>query len=167
MSAAVVSRGVWEVLSRESKGVFGHGFTYSAHPVAAAAGLANLDVIEREDLVGNARSVGGYLQMALRETFGSHPLVGEVRGVGLIAAVELAADRLRRRPFDPALRIGQRAMEAAAGEGMLVRGLGNAIALSPPLVIRESEIDELVERLRRAIERLAHALLAEGAWNPV
>ncbi len=166
MSAAVVSRRVWDVLARESKGVFGHGFTYSAHPVAAAAGLANLDVIEREDLVGNARSVGSYLQMALRETFGAHPLVGEVRGVGLIAAVELAADRARRRPFDPALRVGQRAMEAAAAEGMLVRGLGNAIALSPPLVIRESEIDEVVERLRRAIERLAHALVADGSWKP-
>ncbi len=166
MSAAVVSRRVWEVIARESKGVFGHGFTYSAHPVAAAAGLANLDVIEREDLVGNARSAGSYLQMSLRETFGGHPLVGEVRGVGLIAAVELVAERARKRPFAADARVGPRLMEIASEEGLLVRALGNAVAVSPPLVIRESEIDELVERLRRALERLAHALVAEGTWKP-
>jgi L-2,4-diaminobutyrate transaminase len=166
MSASVVSRRVWDVLASESKGVFGHGFTYSAHPVAAAAGLANLDVIEREGLVQSARHVGAYLQMSLRETFAGHPLVGEVRGVGLIAAVELVADRARRRPFDAAARVGPRLVELLAEEGLLSRALGNACAFSPPLVIREPEIDELVERFRRGLEKLAVTLIAEGTWKP-
>jgi L-2,4-diaminobutyrate transaminase len=167
MSASIVSRRVWDVLASESKGVFGHGFTYSAHPVAAAAGLANLDLLEREDLVANARHAGAYLQMALRETFAEHPLVGEVRGVGLIAAVELVADRARRRPFDPSARVGPRAVEHVAEEGLLSRALGDACAFSPPLVIREPEIDELVERFRRGLEKLAITLIAEGTWKPV
>jgi L-2,4-diaminobutyrate transaminase len=167
MSASIVSHRVWDVLASESKGVFGHGFTYSAHPVAAAAGLANLDLVEREDLVANARHVGAYLQMALRETFGDHPLVGEVRGVGLLAAVELVADRARRRAFDASARVGPRLVELLAEEGLLSRALGNACAFSPPLVIREPEIDELVERFRRGLEKLAITLIAEGTWKPV
>ncbi len=166
MSAAIVSRRVWDVLAT-SKGVFGHGYTYSAHPVAAAAGLANLDVLEREDLVANARHVGAYLQMALRETFGQHPLVGEVRGIGLIAAVELSADRARRRAFDASARVGPRLVELLAEEGLLSRALGNACAFSPPLVIREPEIDEMIERFRRGLEKLAVTLIAEGTWKPV
>ena len=130
------------------------------------AALANLDVIEHEDLVGNARSVGAYLQMCLRDSFGDHPLVGEVRGHGLIAAVELVEDRAARRGFDPELRIGARLSEQLLDEGLLCRPLGNALAFSPPLVITETEVDELVERFRRGLEKLAHTLIAEGTWKP-
>ncbi len=168
MSACLVSEGIFDVLRRGSDetGPFAHGFTYSGHPVAAAAALANLDVIEHGDLVGNARSVGAYLQMCLRDSFGAHPLVGEVRGHGLIAAVELVEDRAARRGFDPQLRIGARLAEQLLDEGLLCRPLGNALAFSPALVITETEVDALVERFRRGLEKLAHTLIAEGTWKP-
>jgi L-2,4-diaminobutyrate transaminase len=168
MSACLISEEIFEVLQRGSEkiGPFSHGYTYSGHPVAAAAGLANLDLIQQADLVGNARSVGAYLQASLRESFEAHPLVGEVRGVGLIGAVELVADRAQRRGFDPALRIGARLAEGLLEEGLLCRPLGNALAFSPPLVIVESEVDEMLERFRRGLEKLATSLQAEGVWKP-
>ena len=169
MSACLVGERIFEVLCEHSDeaGPFAHGFTYTGHPVAAAAALANLDVIEHEDLVGNARSVGAYLQMCLRDAFSDHPLVGEVRGLGLMAAVELVEDRAERRGFAPDLRVGARLAEQLLDEGLLCRPLGNALAFSPPLVITEAEVEELVERFRRGLEKLAHTLIVEGTWKPV
>ncbi len=93
----------------------GHGWTYSGHPICAAAALANLDILERENLAGNAAEVGAYLiGERLREQFGAHPLVGEVRSVGMLAALEFMADREARLPFDPALKIGAQVSAAAA-----------------------------------------------------
>jgi L-2,4-diaminobutyrate transaminase len=168
MSACLISERVWQVLRDGSKqsGPFAHGFTYSGHPVAAATALANLRVIERDDLVGNARSAGAYLQMSLRESFAGHPLVGEVRGVGLIAAVELVAERASRAPFDPRLGVGRRLSQLACENGLLSRPLGDSLAFSPPLSIEEPEIDELVERFRRSLEQLAEELIVEGTWKP-
>ncbi len=167
MSACLISERVWEVLERESPatGAFTHGYTYSGHPVAAAAALANLHLLERDDLVANAQSAGAYLQMSLRERFARHPLVGEVRGIGLIAAIELAADRERRTPFDPALQVGRRLSAKLLDHGLISRPLGDSLALSPPLIIREEEIDELVERFRRGLDELAEELIVEGVWK--
>jgi L-2,4-diaminobutyrate transaminase len=168
MSACLISETIWDVLASESGAVgpFAHGYTYSGHPVAAAAALANLRLLERDDLVGNARSAGAYLQMSLRESFASHPLVGEVRGTGLIAAVELVADRERRTPFERALRVGPRLSATLLDHGLISRPLGDSLALSPALIIREEEIDELVERFRRGLESLAEELIVEGVWKP-
>jgi L-2,4-diaminobutyrate transaminase len=167
MSACLISERVWEVLASGSAeaGAFTHGYTYSGHPVAAAAALANLHLLERDDLVANAQSVGAYLQMSLRERFANHPLVGEVRGTGLIAAVELVADLERKTPFDPALRVGRRLSAMLLDHGLLSRPLGDSLAFSPPLIIREPEIDELAERFGRGLEQLAEELIAEGTWK--
>jgi L-2,4-diaminobutyrate transaminase len=168
MSACLISERVWEVLRDASPevGPFAHGFTYSGHPVAAAAGLANLDIIEHEKLVENASEVGGRLQRALRETCGAHPLVGEIRGVGLIAGVELVADRRRKVPFEAKARAGQRLAAILADEGLLCRPLGNSVALSPPLVVTAGDVDEICACLARGLDRLAAALRAEGDWKP-
>jgi adenosylmethionine-8-amino-7-oxononanoate aminotransferase len=104
--------------------------------------------------------------MSLRESFEGHPLVGEVRGTGMIAAVELVADRARGTPFDPRLAVGRRLASILLDHGLISRPLGDSLALSPPLIIVESEIDELVERFRRGLDDLAHDLIAEGVWKP-
>jgi putrescine aminotransferase len=139
-------------------GVLQHGFTYSGHPVAAAVALANLDVIEKEGLVERTRSLTGpRLQRALK-ALEALPIVGEVRGVGLIAGIELVRDRATRERFAPAGSAGKRAFALALEEGLIVRSIREGLAVCPALSIRESEIDELVARLCRVLERLAAEL---------
>jgi L-2,4-diaminobutyrate transaminase len=167
MSACLISEKVFDVLRRASGEVppFGHGYTTSAHPVCAAAALANLDILEREGLVERAARVGTLLQARLRERFADHPLVGEVRGLGLIAALELVADRETRAPFEPTLAIGRRLFERLLGEGLIVRGIGGAVALSPPLVVGEAEVEEIADKLERGLAGLADELRREGVWK--
>ena len=146
-------------------GAFGHGFTYSAHPLAAAAALANLDIIEKEQLPARAQKVGTYFQQQLRAKIGPHPLVGEVRGVALIAAVELVKDRATKQPFPLDLKIGPRMAKMCMDEGLITRALPqiNALSFSPPLVITEAECDEVVARFGRALDQLADELVREGS----
>jgi adenosylmethionine-8-amino-7-oxononanoate aminotransferase len=143
-----------------------HGFTYSAHPLAAAAALANLDIIEREQLPARAQKVGSYFQQQLRAKIGPHPLVGEVRGVALIAAVELVKDRTTKQPFPLDLKIAPRMAKLCVDEGLITRALPqiNALSFSPPLVITEAECDEVVARFGRALDQLADELVREGSW---
>ena len=167
LSASIVSREIWETLRDGSKdlGVFGHGYTYTAHPVSCAAAMANLDIIEGEGLPDRAARVGAHMQRRLRETFEGAPSVGEVRGMGLIAAVELMADPARRVPFDPSLKVAQRVARAALDRGLITRALpnGDSLAFSPPLVITEAEIDRCVADLDAAIATVRDALVGEGA----
>jgi L-2,4-diaminobutyrate transaminase len=158
LSASLVSERVWNVLlGAEKDGYFAHGFTYSAHPVCAAAALANLDVIEREDLVGNAERTGAFFQRELRAAVAGHALVGEVRGLGLIAAVELVADKSAKTPFPLDQKVAPRVARLAWEEGLICRALpeSNALSFSPPLVITEGECREVVTRFARALERFA------------
>jgi L-2,4-diaminobutyrate transaminase len=166
-SACLVSDGVWDVLSDESAQmpVFAHGHTTTAHPVGAAAALANLDILEREQLVDNAAQVGKRLQQRLREVVSDHPLVGEVRGVGLMAGAELVADRSRKVPFDLALGIGPRMQECLLAEGLISRPIGNSMAFSPPLILTEAEVEEIIGRFNRGLDRLMRDLRAEGIWK--
>ncbi|MDH3674370.1 MAG: aminotransferase, partial [Anaerolineae bacterium] len=121
MSGSLISGELWEVLvgGTAEVGAFGHGFTYSAHPLAAAAALANLDIIEKEQLPARAQKVGTYFQQQLRAKIGPHPLVGEVRGVALIAAVELVKDRATKQPFPLDLKIGPRMAKLCMDEGLI------------------------------------------------
>ncbi|MEX0807407.1 MAG: aminotransferase [Dongiaceae bacterium] len=156
LSGTIVSDRVWnELLANMGETqVFGHGFTYSAHPVAAAAGLANIAIMERENLIGNAASSGAYLQKKLASEIGSHPLVGEVRGVGLIAGIELSASKTARVPFPAEIGMARRVNNHALKNGLLTRPLLNSdiLAFSPPLTISPSEIDEMVRRLRVSLD---------------
>ncbi|HCL24631.1 MAG TPA: hypothetical protein DHW46_13760, partial [Halomonas sp.] len=106
---------VWKVLEQGTGefGPIGHGWTYSGHALGCAAGLANLDIIERENLVGNAAETGAYFQQQLKATFEGHPLLGDVRGVGLMAALEFSPDAKQRLHFDPSLKVGPRVAAAA------------------------------------------------------
>ena len=131
---------------------FGHGFTYSGHPVCAAVALRNLEIMEERDLFAHAAKVGKVLQHRLRE-FSDHPLVGEVRGEGLIAAVELVKNKVPREPFDPNQGVGAYCAAACTDEGLIVRNMGDAIAFCPPLVITEDQIDEVVSKFAKGLER--------------
>lgn len=131
-----------------------HGFTYSGHPVVCAAGVANLDILEREKLIARARTMGHYLARRL-ERLRHHSLVGDIRCIGLMAAVELVPDQETKEaaPADLAARI--RAM--ALSRGVIVRASGNILALCPPLIIEQKEIDRLVAALEEAIEAAGKA----------
>jgi L-2,4-diaminobutyrate transaminase len=167
LSACLVSERVWRVLVEGSaeSGPFGHGYTYSAHPLAAAVAMTNLDLIEDEGLVAQAGARGALLHELLHEAFDDHPLVGEVRGLALIGAVELVASREPVTAFDPARKVGPRVARRCLELGLLTRALpaADAISFAPPFVISEEEVGELVRVARRAVDDVAAELRREGA----
>jgi L-2,4-diaminobutyrate transaminase len=129
--------------------------------------MANLDILLGEDLVGHAERVGAYLQARLREQVGVQPIVGDVRGVGLIAGVELVADRDTRQPFEAGVKVAQRVAARCLEDGLIVRALpvGHVIALSPPLCITRDQVDQAVEGLDRGIRAVADELHRQGTWK--
>ena len=136
-----------------------HGFTYSGHPVASAVALKNLEVIERDGLVPRVKDeIGPYLQRRLRETFGSHPIVGEVRGVGLLAAIELVPDRTKREFFPDVGDVGTRCRNYCFNNSLVCRAIRDTMVLAPPLVISENEVEEILGKLRFAIDSTARDL---------
>jgi L-2,4-diaminobutyrate transaminase len=169
LSGTIVGEKVWKVLEQGSDqfGPFSHGYTYSAHPVGAAAAMANLDIVEREDLTGNARDTGAYFQKRMHATFDDHPLVGEVRGVGLLGALEFVADKQAKERFDGSLKVGPRLSAACLEEGLISRAMphGDILGFAPPLCITRDEVDEVVERTRKAVDRISDELVREGLWK--
>jgi L-2,4-diaminobutyrate transaminase len=167
LSGVIVGEKVWDVIDHGSQeyGPMGHGWTYSGHPVCAAAALANLDILERENLTQNAADVGGYLLEKMHSTFDSHPLVGEVRGTGMLAAVEFMANKEERRPFDAALKVGPRVSAAALKHGLIARAMphGDILGFAPPLVTTRAEVDEIVKLTRAAVDEVASQVLAQAA----
>jgi L-2,4-diaminobutyrate transaminase len=159
LSACIVSEKVWDVLSSGSDtyGVFQHGYTYSAHPLAAAAAMTNLDIIERDGLVPQAKARGDYLNEQLRNAFADHPLVGEVRGYGLLGAVEFVASREPLRQFEPLGSVSAGVIQRSRELGVISRALPNSdsISFSPPFVVTEAEIDQMVGTTRRALDEVA------------
>lgn len=162
LSGVIVGEKVWKVLEQgtDQLGALGHGWTYSAHPVCVAAAQANLDIVEREDLTGNAREVGAYLQAQLREQFADHPLVGEVRGVGLLAALEFVADKHRKQRFAPTQAIGAKVSAACLQEGLIARAMphGDILGLAPPLIISRDEVDLIVGIVKTAVDKVYSSL---------
>lgn len=154
MSALYVSDRVYQAVADASAevGVFGHGYTYGGHPVACAVALEALRIYEEDDVVGHVRRVAPWLQQGLRK-FAGHPFIGDVRGMGLIAAVELAADPAKRQPFAPEKGVGAYLVKRAQEHGLILRTMaGDIVAFSPPLIISEAEIDELLARFARALQ---------------
>jgi 4-aminobutyrate--pyruvate transaminase len=156
ISAVLISDAVYQPVADYSHrlGVFGHGHTYSAHPVPAAVALEAIRIYEERDIVGHVRRIAPRLQDGLRR-FADHPLVGEVRGVGLIGGIDLVADKARKTPFDPPGRVGAYLVRRAEEHGLILRNLGDAIGFCPPLIIEEREIDELLDRFARALDDTA------------
>jgi len=162
LSASVISERIWNVLC-EASAEFGpvmHGFTYSGHPVGGAVGLANLDIMEREGLVGNSATLGAYFLERLRARLADHPYVGAVRGVGLMLAVEFVADKRTRRFFRAGTNPHRLVARQALEQGVLVRALpvGEVNSFSPPLSITRAEADEGIERYARGLEAATEAL---------
>jgi 4-aminobutyrate--pyruvate transaminase len=155
MAAVTVPEAMYQALLDESRkiGTFGHGFTYSGHPVAAAVALKTLEIYARERIVAQVAEKAPQFQARLG-ALGAHPLVGEARGLGLVGAVELVADKASKQSFDPKAAVGARAVRFAEEEGLLVRSLaGDVVSLCPPLIIMPEEIGELFDRLKRALDR--------------
>jgi len=163
ISAVLINDKVYQVVADNSAkiGTFGHGFTYSGHPVAAAVAVETLKIYEERDIVGHVQRIAPRLQDGLRR-FADHPLVGEVRGVGLVGAVELVADKATKAPFDPLGKVGLHAVERSQAHGALVRNLMDTVAFSPPLVITEEQIDALLDRFGKALDETATWVAQEG-----
>jgi len=163
LAAVLFTDAVYAAIADNSAkiGTFGHGFTTSGHPLATAVALENLKILEERDLMGNAARMGAVLQRELRQ-FASHPLVGEVRGVGLIAGIELVADQATRKAFAPQLKVGPRAFAIGHQHGLIVRAIGDTLAVCPPLIINEAQVLELVARLKKTLDEMARVLAAEG-----
>ena len=155
LSAVMVGDRVAETLIGEG-GEFFHGFTYSGHPVAAAVALANIAILEREGLVEQVREdTGPYLQQRLREVFAAHPLVGEVRGVGFLAALELVADKASRRRFPDYGEVGSLCRDHCFARNLVMRAVRDTMVMSPPLTATRAEIDEIVDLARLAVDDTA------------
>jgi 4-aminobutyrate--pyruvate transaminase len=153
LSALLFSDAMYQVIADNSSkiGTFGHGFTASAHPVAVAVAMENLDIIEERRLVERAATLSPVLQNGLQR-FADHPLVGEVRGEGLIAAVELVADKATKAAFEPAGRVGAYLSERAHAHGLIIRNIGDVIAFCPPLIIEPAQIEDLINRFGQALD---------------
>ena len=135
-----------------------HGFTYSGHPVACAVALKNIEILERDGLVGEAAKPRiEYFQSKLA-TLADHPLVGQVRTIGMLGGLELVEDKDSKKPFDPALDVGFKCREHCFNTGLVMRAVGDAMILCPPLVISNAEIDELVDKARNALDLTAKQL---------
>jgi 4-aminobutyrate--pyruvate transaminase len=164
ISALFINEKVAEAIYRHSGeiGTFGHGFTYSAHPVSAAVAVETLKIYEERDTVGHVRSVMGRFQKGLRR-FADHPLVGEVRGVGLVAGVELVRDKATKASFDAKDGVGAQFANKALDHGLIIRAVpGDTITLCPPLIITAAEIDDLLGRFGKALDDTAGWLATKG-----
>lgn len=164
ISAVLVPEHVFEVIRDNSGkiGTFGHGFTYGGHPVAAAVALRTLQIYEERDMLGHVNAVAPRFQARIRR-LGDHPLVGEARGTGLIGAAELVADKKSKRGFAPAAGVGAACMNFAQEEGLIIRAMaGDVIGFCPPMIITDSEIDELFDRFERALAKTMSWVSQQG-----
>jgi len=167
LSATLISDEIYDVISvpQAEGSVFAHGFTYSGHPVCCAAALANIEIIEREDLCGHVRRVGPYFSERLA-TLSDLGIVGDVRGSHFMQCVENVADKETKELFDPSVHVGDRVADACEKRGLIVRPIAHLNVLSPPLVLSVEQIDWMVDVLREGIIEVQADLVAEGLWDP-
>jgi L-2,4-diaminobutyrate transaminase len=158
LSGSIISQNVWDVLARgtDENGPIGHGWTYSAHPIGAAAGVANLKLIDSLGLVKNAGETGAYLNGEMRKALGGHAHVGEVRGEGMLCAVEFVEDREKRTFFDPARKVGPSVAAALLKRGVIARAMpqGDILGFAPPLCLTRGEADEIVGKAAEAVKEV-------------
>jgi len=161
LSGSIVSERMWQVLMQgtDENGPIGHGWTYSAHPICAAAGVANLELVDSLGLVANAEKVGTAFIAMMRQALGGHRNVADVRGEGLMMAIELAEDPGARKFFDPAAKIGPTLAAALLKRGIISRAMpqGDILGFAPPLCITESEAGIVVDATREAVEEVLGA----------
>jgi 4-aminobutyrate--pyruvate transaminase len=170
ISAVMVNAKVYEVIADETKaiGTFGHGYTYSGHPVSAAVAVETLKIYDETHMLDHVREVGAHLQSELRRRFTDHPLIGEVRGIGLIGALELVEDKATHKNFDFGRKIAARTAKLMEGFGVIGRPLpGDGLAFSPPLIITREEIDLVLDGVTKALESITVELREEGLRQTV
>lgn len=157
IAGVTVSDRVADVLI-DKGGEFAHGFTYSGHPVSCAVAAENIRILQRENMIETVdQDTGPYFQQQL-QSLADHPLVGEVRGLGLIAGIEIVEDKRARNRFDPALKAGIRCRGFSTRRGLIMRAVGDSMVLSPPLIITRSQIDDLVDIARDSLDDTLHDL---------
>ncbi|MEN6542062.1 aminotransferase [Parvibaculum sp.] len=164
IAAVTVGEDMYQAMLDESKkiGTFGHGFTYTAHPVAAAVAAKTLEIYEKRNIVGHVRDVAPKFEARVAR-LAEHPLVGHARAKGLIGAIELVADKASKRSFDPAAGIGAAVQKAAEKNGLIIRALGgDIVAFCPPLIVKEADIDDIFDRAERALDEAEAMVAKEG-----
>ncbi|WP_417817762.1 aminotransferase [Tritonibacter scottomollicae] len=164
ISASVIPGWMYKAMVDQTNevGVFGHGYTYSGHPAACAAALKTLEIYERDKIFDHAAEVGAYMQEQLREIFTDHPLVGEVRGKGLIAALELVSNKTTGATIAGG-KGGALAVKACQDAGLILRAVaGNALAFCPPLIITKAQVDEMIKRAKAGVDTAYETLRSEG-----
>jgi adenosylmethionine-8-amino-7-oxononanoate aminotransferase len=142
LGGVAVSDQIYDVMSEPDR-MFMHGFTYSGHPVACAVALRNIQIIEEEGIPANAALAGDHLLAALHHLLDDRPYTGNVRGKGCMLFVEIVADKTTKAKFDPALNIGNKLQATLRRNGLIVRASNDGIAIAPPLIINESQCDQL------------------------
>jgi L-2,4-diaminobutyrate transaminase len=161
LSGSIVGDRMWKVLEQgtDENGPIGHGWTYSAHPIGAAAGIANLKLLDDLKLIDNARDVGAYLNTQMQAAVGDHPNVGEVRGEGMLCAVELVENRDTRQFFDPARKVGPAISADMAKQGVIARAMpqGDIIGYAPPFCLTREEADTIVGATLNALNSVLGA----------
>ncbi len=166
LSACIISEKVFAVMEGASAkvGPFSHGYTYSGHPIGAAAANAVLDIVEREQLPALAASTGAYMLGRLQETFADQPMIGEVRGVGMLACLEFVPRPPSPTRFDPSLKVGARVSLAARQLGLIARAMpqGDMLGFAPPLIMSRADVDDMVEIAARAVAKVTDELSREG-----
>ena len=143
-------------------GTFGHGFTYTAHPVGCAVALKTIEIYQRDKIMEHAAKVSPVFQSRLAR-LGEHPLVGETRGVGLIGAIELVADKASKRSFAPKHMIGAATIKMMEENGVILRNIQDSIAFCPPLIITTDEIHDMFDRVEKGLDQMEAHVKKEGA----
>jgi adenosylmethionine-8-amino-7-oxononanoate aminotransferase len=162
LGATLFSDRIYEVIaSPDPNAWFTHGFTYSGHPVACSAGLKNIEIMEKRDICGHIRKVGPYFEQRLRE-LRDLPLVGDVRGSHFMMCLEYVANKHSRELLDDGINIGKRISDRCELHGLIVRPLAHLNVMSPPLILTEGQVDELVDGLAAGIQDVANDLIREG-----
>ena len=153
IGAVIIPEDMYQAVADESnkRVSFGHGYTYSGHPVCAAVAVRALEIYEERNILGHVGAVAPVFQERLK-ALSDHPLVGEARGIGLLGACELVANKETKQAFDPSQGVGAKCAAIAQENGLIVRAIGDNIALCPPLIINESEINELFDRYEKALD---------------
>jgi 4-aminobutyrate--pyruvate transaminase len=164
ISANLVSSALYDVLLAQSDklGIFGHGYTYSSHPVPAAVALETLKIYEERDILAHVRRVGAYMQAGIR-SHGDHPLIGDARGVGLIGAVEIVRDKATKGSFDAKASVAAFLVRRAQHHGVILRNMpGDIVAFCPPLIVTERELDEMFAGFRKALDDTSRMVREKG-----
>ena len=154
---------MYQAMLDESKkiGTFGHGYTYTGHPVGAAVANKVLEIYERDNIIGHAKSLGTTFEARLAK-LGDHPLVGETRGRGMLGAFEMVADKETRRAFDPKMMVGPKCNGFCQQRGVILRNLTDAIGICPPLIMTDDQLNDMFDKIELAIDDTEAWISKEG-----